>query len=113
MIRAGTMRHIVDVERRVTNRDATGGQVVTWSRVISGAYAAIVPLSGREYMAAGDEHKAEADVRIIMRARPGVDIRPDMRIKHGATVYGVVHARNDRQLDAMLEIMCKTGANAG
>lgn len=112
-MRAGPLRHIVDVERKVVARDSFGGETITWTPVLSGVYAELAPLSGREYLAAGDQHKAEADVRITLRGHPGVTLDSTMRVVHGAQIYELVHVRNDRELGHMLELLAKTGSNQG
>lgn len=74
---AGRLRHRVRIDRRVESRDAFGGVVVTWEPITGSAststvWAAIEPLSVREFMAAAAQ-ESQITTRITIRARAGLN----------------------------------------
>jgi len=78
---AGRLRHVVDIEARDEEQDATtGGVTTTWYPLFTDVRAAIVPLSVREALAAAKE-EANVSARIVIRFRPGLDAT--QRIVHG------------------------------
>lgn len=98
------------LDQRVTLQELQGGvdelgQPLpdTWADVAT-LWAAVEPLQGREYIAAGAMVSA-VETRIRLRYRQGVTSA--MRVVHGATVYGiqsVIHIRSNRR---ELQLMCK------
>lgn len=68
---AGQLRHSVTLQKQVTTRDADGAPVTGWQDVVT-VWAAIAPLSGREFIAA-QATQAAVDARITIRYRAGVD----------------------------------------
>lgn len=86
MIEAGRLRHRVLIQRQVqTQDDETGAVTVTWQSVAM-VWAAIEPLSAREFMAA-QTTQAETVARIVIRYRTGLDT--SMRILHKSNVYNI------------------------
>jgi SPP1 family predicted phage head-tail adaptor len=101
------------LDQRVTLQALSGGvdeigQPLpdTWTDVAT-VWAAVEPLAGREYIAAGAMVSA-VETRIRLRYRPGVV--SSMRVIHGDTVYGieaVIHVKSARR---ELQLMCKAVA---
>lgn len=109
-MRAGRLRHRVTIQRRATTLNAYGETVGAWTDVATGVPADVVPVSGRERIASG-QNMALAPVRIWIRFRE--DIATDMRIVHGSEVYAIesviaVDGRRER-----LEIICTAGVADG
>jgi len=69
-MRAGKLRHRVQIQERVETKDAHGGITESWSTVVT-RYASIEPLSGRELFEA-QKASSEATVRIKMRYYSGL-----------------------------------------
>ena len=111
-MRAGPLRHRVDLEEPVDVEDDMGGVTTGWSRVAT-VWGSIEPLTGREFMA-GQQILAEADVRVRVRWSPQLEAcTPAWRVLHGDTILNsarVIHVRLGRQ---MVELLCKTGTNEG
>jgi len=91
-ISAGRLRHRVVIERLTASMDgggeviqdpATGEVVRTWQPVAT-VWAAIEPLSAREFLQS-DAKQSQITTKIIMRKR--ADIYPSDRIKHGDRLY--------------------------
>lgn len=109
MISAGKLRHRVVLERQIHSRDEHGGVVVTWSTEAE-LWAEIVPLSGREFIAA-QATQAGVNTRITIRWREGVT--PAMRVRHGQDIYNIQAVLPDATLRGHITLMCETGVNNG
>jgi SPP1 family predicted phage head-tail adaptor len=104
------LRHRVDIEQYAETRDEFGGVVQTWSAYASDVPAEIVPLSGREFVAA-QAMQGSVTTRITVRYDPSIN--PKMRIKHDGTIYNIRAVLPDPSLRRWLTLMCDTGANDG
>lgn len=109
-MQAGKLRHRITIAERVQSRDSIGGVVETWQPLVSNLPAEIVPLSGREYVAA-QATQAGVTTRITIRHRGG--ITSAMRIEHGADIYNIRAVLPDPTLSRHLTLMCETGGNDG
>lgn len=85
MIEAGRLRHKVAIQERVEVQDTHGDMVVTWCPVAK-VWAAIEPLSGREFIAAAAT-QSKVTARIILRHLSCIEA--SMRIEHGGTRYAI------------------------
>jgi SPP1 family predicted phage head-tail adaptor len=106
------MRHRIDIQQPVyTVDETTGARSVAWESILTNGLepAAIVPLSGREFIAA-QSIQAGISTRITVRYQ---DITPDMRIVHNGTIYNIKAVLPDPTLAKHLNIMCDSGFNDG
>lgn len=86
-IKAGRLRHRVDIQRRAELQDAVTGEITySWVDVWSKVPADIAPLSAREFISA-QSLQSEVVARITIRWRAGLNAK--MRIKHGETLYNI------------------------
>lgn len=104
------LRHRVTIEEYTETRDQYGGVVHTWGTHAADVPAEIVPLSGREFVAA-QAMQDSVTARITVRYDPS--IKPEMRIKHDGTIYNIRAVLPDPSLRRWLTLMCDTGANDG
>lgn len=111
-LRAGRLRHRVDIQRRQQAREQASGAVEeVWVTVWPKVPAAVEPLSVREYLAA-DARQSQITCRITIRAREG--LTADMRILHKGRVYNPAGWLADA--DSGLEYLtapCSEGVNQG
>lgn len=110
MLDSGKLRHRVSIERLSLVQDATTGAVVeTWAEIAK-VWAAVEPLSAREFVqsAAG---QSEVTARITIRTR---DIQATDRIIHRGTVYNIrgVLADKDSGLE-YITLPVAAGVNEG
>jgi SPP1 family predicted phage head-tail adaptor len=84
-MRAGTLRHRVTIETQAKSQYSTGSIVASWSSFDS-VWAAIEPLSGREFFSAS-QVQSEVNTRIRIRYLDGVT--PKMRVVHDSDYYDV------------------------
>lgn len=109
-LEAGRLRHRVSIERVVRTQDEdTGAVTETWTEIAK-VWAAVEPLSAREFVqsAAG---QSEVTARITIRAR---EILAKDRIIHRGTVYNIrgVLADKDSGLE-YLTLPVAAGVNEG
>lgn len=114
MIRAGRLRHRIDIQRKITERNPETGAVIeeAWETVWEKCPAAVEPLSSREFISAKAE-QIEATDRMIIRYRDGV--LATMRILYRGRIYSIVgpplaDAASGRDY---LSILVSAGVNNG
>lgn len=111
-LKAGRLRHRVDIQARQDVQDPNTGDVTpTWVTVWPNVPAAIEPLSAREFIAA-QAVQSQVVARITMRYRQGLDA--SMRILHKSTVYNIAGLLPDK--DSGLEyftVPVSAGVNNG
>lgn len=118
-LKAGRLRHRVQIQEYVAQTDTAGdviqdpqtGEVAkTWTTVAT-VWAAIEPLSAREFIQSAAS-QTEISARITIRYRAG--LTADMRLLHGAKIYNPKGFLADP--DSGLEYMtipCSQGVNLG
>jgi SPP1 family predicted phage head-tail adaptor len=91
---AGRLRHQLTIERPSLIQDASGATSTAWSHVAV-TYAAIEPLSARDFVAA-QTLKSRASVRIVIRYRSGLNASMRL-VGTDGTIYtplGFLHDRD-------------------
>ena len=107
---AGDFRHTVTVQdqQRVL---VDGEYELQWVDVAKDVAASVVPLSGKDFIAA-QATQSQMTTRIVIRWRPGITSR--MRVLHGAEVYSIVGPPlPDDTGRRWLTLMCATGVGDG
>lgn len=102
-MRAGELRHRITIQRAVEVSDDLKTPTVTWQDVAT-VWAAVEPLSGREYLLAQNVN-AELTVRIRIRYRPGVT--PGMRVLYNGRVFDIQAVIDVEERHRELQLMCK------
>ena len=100
---AGQLDQRVTVERLQQGQDELGQPVTTWTALYT-IWAAVEPLTGREYIAA-TAAVSEVTTRICLRYRPG--ITPADRVNHEGRVYGITSVIDYRSANRELVLMCR------
>jgi SPP1 family predicted phage head-tail adaptor len=108
-MRAGELRHQVVIEQRSSSVDSFGEQLTTWTTFAT-IYAAILPVSGRELIAAGVVD-AEVSHRIIVRYLAGVTA--SMRVLFEGRYFEIKAVLNEAERDRMLTLLCAEGLTDG
>lgn len=104
------LRHRVTVEKYAESRDSYGGVIQSWGTHAADVPAEIVPLSGREFVAA---QAMQDTVNTRITVRYDSSIKPEMRIKHDSTIYNIRAVLPDPTLRRWLTLMCEKGVNDG
>lgn len=109
-MQAGRLRHRLQLQQLVATQDADAGTVAeSWADVAT-LWAEIVPLSGRELIAAASV-QASVNTRITIRWREGVV--PTMRGVHAGVLYNIKAVLPDATQRRWLTLMCESGVNHG
>lgn len=98
----GKLRHRVTIESSSASRDEFGGEVLTWATVAT-VWAAVEPLSGREFL---DARRQEAEVSTRIRIRYRAGLVPGMRVTWGDHIYDIlaVIERESRRREVWLMV---------
>lgn len=108
---AQRLRHRVAIKRLTSTIDDDDESTVeTWTVLVASEPAEIVPLSGKEYIAAAAT-QAQVDTRITIRRRS--DLRASDRIEHEGSFYNLVAILLDPSLRRHMTLMCQSGVNGG
>jgi SPP1 family predicted phage head-tail adaptor len=102
-MKAGQLDQRVTVERFTSTEDELGQPIETWAPLFS-CWAAVEPLTGREYLAAASL-VSEVTARIRMRFRPWMTAQD--RVVHNGTTYGIESLVDVRSDHRELVLMCK------
>lgn len=104
----GRKRHRITIQEKPESigRDAVGAESFTWSNLSTAptVWAEELPVTGREYLAAGQE-QGSAVTKFRIRYRSDLDIA--MRITYGSRIFDILHIENVEGLDRELVILCK------
>ena len=106
---AARLRHRITIEVMTVIRDEIGGVQEVWTPLHASVPADIVPLSGREFIAA-QSTQSLVTTRITIRYQPG--ILPAMRLRHGTSTYNVEAVLPDPTLRRHLTLMCSIDLRA-
>ena len=102
-MRAGRLRHRVELQENTPTVDARGDPVPDWSTYAT-VWAAVEPLSGAE-LVRFQQVQAETTCRVVMRYN--ADVSADDKILHDSRTLQVLSVinRDDRNIE--LELLCK------
>lgn len=86
-VAAGQLRHRVTLQRNAVTQDPDTGEMVSGWQDVAQVWAAILPSSGREFIAAAAA-QSEVQGKIVIRFRGDVDA--SMRVVHGGKYFNVL-----------------------
>lgn len=109
---AGRLRHRVRIEQIMVTLDSDGERSEAWGDVFGRLLPAeILPVSGREFVAAAAV-QSKVTTRIRIRRRTGVV--PSMRALHRGVAYGIEAVLPDAESGReYLTLLCSDGAHQG
>ena len=102
-MKAGQLDQRVTVERYTSTEDELGQPIEAWAPLFT-CWAAVEPLTGREYLAA-QAAVSEVTAKIRMRFRPWMTAED--RVIHNGTTYGIESLVDVRSGNRELVLMCK------
>ena len=102
-MKAGQLDQRVTVERYTSTEDELGQPIEAWAPLFT-CWAAVEPLTGREYLAA-QAAVSEVTARIRMRFRPWMTAQD--RVVHTGTTYVIESLIDVRSDHRELVLMCK------
>ncbi len=86
----------------------SGAKKLRWQPV-GDFWAAVEPIRGREYFSA-NQIRDEVDAKITLRTPRDIEITPQLRVRHQATLYSIQSVIDVKSAHRTLELMCKTHA---
>ena len=101
-MRIGQLRHKVAIQAATETRSASGDVIKTWATA-STVWAAIWPLSGKEFYAARQIH---ADATTKIRMRPYSGLTTKHRLLFGSRTFDILHIANMDERGAQLDLIC-------
>lgn len=111
-MRAGRLRHRVELQMNLPTTDAHGGKVDSWASM-GHAWAEVRELSGREFLTAQEAH-AEVTTKVFIRWRRSLgDLEPLLwrvlypRPGGRLSVYDVLHVLDLDGRRRDLELLCR------
>ncbi len=102
MVQAGKLRQQVTIQQLVTAPDGLGGTTTTW-QAFATRWAAIEPLTGREYF---DSQQTTSKVSTRIRLRYLAGVKPAMRALYGARIYSIEAMINVEEKNRELQLLC-------
>jgi SPP1 family predicted phage head-tail adaptor len=110
-ILAPRLRHRVSIQFLEIQQSSENGTLSEeWADLMTDEPAEIVPLSGREFMAA-ESKQAGVTHRVTIRLSEAV--MPAMRVLHDGLAYNIKAVLPDPTLRRYLTLMCESGVNDG
>jgi SPP1 family predicted phage head-tail adaptor len=106
-MQAGQLRHQITIQQQSTSL-VGGERVTTWTTVVQ-TWAAISPLSGREYLNAATVN-ANVSHRIVMRYQSGIGSA--MRVQYGTRVFDIQSVLNIDERNREMHLLCLERLNA-
>lgn len=100
-MRAGLLRHKIEIEQVTETRTSSGAVTETWA-VFATVRARVESLTGREYFAA-QQVQAENQKRFTIRYIPGITYK--MRIKYNSNYYDITSIINPDERNRELILM--------
>jgi SPP1 family predicted phage head-tail adaptor len=100
-MRAGPLRHRIEIQTRATTLNAAGEPTGTWSTYAE-AWAAIWPIRGLEYFSARQEQDA---VTHKVRIRYLSGVTPEMRVKFGTRYFDIASVINTDERNIYIDMM--------
>ena len=103
MISSGRLSHYVSIQQPVEVQNDYGEAIETWTNLLTGVWASIQPISGKEYWTA-QQIQAEIDTRIVIRYISGLTHK--MRVLNGTDEYYIRSIINPNEGNTELQLMC-------
>lgn len=107
-MRAGQLRHCVDLLRRVAGKSVLGEPSTVFEAYETDVYADVSPITAKEYQSAG-HIISDTDTTITIRWRP--DVLSIHRVRHdtgnGIDVYEVVAPIQPKMQNRDIQLQCK------
>ncbi|MGA9851845.1 MAG: phage head closure protein [Gammaproteobacteria bacterium] len=99
---SGEMKRWITVQQTASSQNARGEEIPTWT-TFACVWAKIVPLSGREFLAA-QQVEATLTHTITIRYLAGLD--PTMRIVYNGRYFDINQVININEEDRQMSLLC-------
>lgn len=106
-MKAGRLRHLVDIQQKSVTRNTFGEEVVTWATFADDIWASVEPIRGQEFVALRQQG-SELTTRIRCRYVSGVT--PSMIVRFNGEEYAISEVISPMERDRELELLCVKAA---
>jgi len=103
-MRAGALRHLVQVQYPTTTRDANGGVTQTWT-LLATRWAEIKDLGHEREGTTGDRQRADATHEMTIRHLSSLS--PRHRVVYNGMTFNIVSEINDDLRNRMQKVLLK------
>lgn len=100
-MRAGDLKHLVEIQRYTQTTNDYGEVISDWYTVTT-RRASVSPISGKEYFAS-KQVNAETTHRVYMRY---TDIKTSDRLVYDGRIFNIESVMNHKERNVSLEIIC-------
>lgn len=97
------LKHRVIIQIPVEVKDSFGSVNIEWQEFCT-VWAAIYPISGKEYFSS-KEINSEITTKVKIRYQSG--IKPSMRISYNERIFEILSVINPKEANRELQLMCK------
>lgn len=97
------LRHRITLQKLEMVQDSYGQPTETWEDIAT-VWAAVNPISGREFFQA-ETINSEVTHKILIRYRAGIE--PTMRVKFKDRIFTILSVINFQEKNEALQLMCK------
>jgi SPP1 family predicted phage head-tail adaptor len=101
-MRAGNLRHVIDIEDATGVPDGMGGFTDTYSAKYSGLRAGIWPTNAKERV---ENLKMGMSISHKIRIRYRSGIRSDMRVKFGTRYFNIISIINRDERNELIDMI--------
>lgn len=101
--RIGRLRHLITVQEAVETTNSVGEVAETWTE-LDQVWAAIEPISGREFQAV-QQIAAETTHKVTIRFLEGVTAKH--RVLFGSRVFDILAVRDVEELGRFMDLLCR------
>ena len=108
-IKAGDLKHPIQLQKPVTTRNEKGRAITVWEDVVT-VYAGKADVSGREFYVAQAYH-AEDVVTFTIRWRD--DIEPTWRVKHHGAAFNILEINHLGYMRDFIRLKCRAVQGEG
>lgn len=108
-MRAGKLRHRIEIQQRQDDRDPAGQPVDGWVTVCK-PWADVRYLNGRQFIGSDAETNADG---VSIRIRRRTDVTADMRVLFRQSYFDILAVLPDEDDLEYVDLACSTGASNG
>ena len=112
-IKAGQLRHKIEIQAQSETRDAGGGMTLVWTKIANSSgdaneWASIEPLSGSELIR-GMQLQSPVTHRITIRYRKDLSYLTQYKVVHGSRIFNIKALRNLGERNRYIEMLAEEG----
>lgn len=100
-LRAGRLRHCVDIQSKTETRDALGGFIEAWTTTDT-RFASVEPIKAKEVLR-GDQIDSRITHKIIMRYYDGLEA--SQRFRFGQRIFNIFSILNIDERNHQMEVL--------